>query len=204
MNRLLVCIFLTFTKITATHLRHKVDTCIHMTMVRTHNVNGIVDDIYECLIHSRILRVDYSVLDNHLHDIVANVTIARTNKDKKEKHNAKQALLWRQKLKRVQSDTVLLFMRLRHYSTSLTIPKFTNMNTDRVLKTVDHFATELLNTVGHVSELRNQIKPCIETLGNMTLDLSELDRLAKCEDTALHTLENALVNLKTIILSLYD
>lgn len=188
---------------TISTLLPKVDVCIHMTMVRTNDANGIIDDIYQCLVHSRLFRVDYSVIDSHLHDVVTNVTIAKANKDKQQTLIAKQSVLWRQNLKKIQTEMVLVIMRLRHYSQSLTIPKFTNMNTVRVLKTVDHFATELSTTTGYISELPNQLKPHIFNVGNMTLHLSELDRLAKCEDAALLALEGAFISLKTRILALY-
>lgn len=182
----------------------KVDACIRPTMVRSSDPTASAEDIFECLVQARITRVSSNYIRKHIGPAVQLLAQAETARNNKQTYIAKQDRLYRQKLKAIQRDMIMVVMKLTHYSKMTHVPKFTLLSTRRTLDSVQQFAGDLHHAGEAVVELTKILKPHISTTQNIQSHLRELDQLALDEEDAHRHLNNVIEELKNQVLTLYD
>lgn len=181
----------------------KIDACLRTTIVGSGSANNIINSIYECLIQSRLFKVNYDVIYNRLHNKIVTLEHAKKERDYMQNFITKQDRKWREKLKSIQREMVGVYMRLQHYSSSTNVPKFTDLSASRTLDTVQNFAGSLHQVGGYVSALPKQFKETMGTIGNMSSHLKRLDEAATQEENASEEVADELNNIKHLILTLY-
>ena len=182
----------------------KVDACIRPTMVRSSDPTATSEDIFECLVQARITRVDSNFISQRIGPAIELLAQAETERNNKQTYIAKQDRLYRQKLKSIQRDMIMVVMKLTHYSKMTHVPKFSLLSTRRTLDSVEQFSGDLHNAGDAVAELTKIIKPHVQTTNNIKSHIEELDQLKQAEEDAWVHLNEVILDLKNLVLTLYD
>jgi hypothetical protein len=177
---------------------------VQYTIIGGSSAENTVDSIYECLIQGKVGKITKKVIHNYIYDKITTLENIQLKKKNLETFIAKQDRLWRDDLKSIQREMMTIYMRLHHYSSSTHIPTFSDLSTSHSLDEVSSFSGELHNVGGYVKTLPTLFYEHIKSIGNIDSHLKQIDQINMEEKQLYIELRDALDQLKSRVLSLYE
>lgn len=197
---LLTCIVMTYT-MDISMVRSKLSACKDFEVLPRDSTDLLIDDFYQCMIDTRLFRINKDLIDHYFRDSIDNYKNAIHAYEKLNHEMIQFDRDSRRKLRAIQRNIVGIRMNVLYLIAESELPPLTHLSNEREIRRVKEYLLTNEKTLDYLKSV--PMMTYIGQLQNITHYTDDLSDAIALRDSTKRTIENTKRTFIDLILEEY-